>query len=160
VGNAISLIRQGDRRFIDPNGNRVAAEQTLMQHLDPRSFDKPQLDQPTLELGSRQPVIADANQDSPDPALEPDHSGAERLRSARTRVVAGYACSSGHVLRSEAYSKVLRLAFICKYVRSPNPASNKRCTDGFHSHCSALFAIQVSDQRERRVRHVPVLSLF
>jgi hypothetical protein len=67
-----------------------------MQHLDPRPFDKPQLDQPALKLGSRQPVIANANPDGSDAALEPDRSGAERLRSARRRVIAGYACDSGH----------------------------------------------------------------
>ena len=54
-----------------------------MQHLDPRPFDKPQFDQPALELGSRQPVIASANLDSPDPALVPDWSCAERLRIPR-----------------------------------------------------------------------------
>ena len=92
-----------------------------MQHLDPRPFDKPQFDQPALELGSRQPVIAGANLDSPDPALVPDWSCAERLRIRRRRPVAGYARSGGQALRSKVYSMVLRLAFICKYARSLCP---------------------------------------
>jgi len=48
---------------IDPHGDRVAARERLVQHLDPRTLDEPELDQPPLQLaglqGSRHAVKVD-----------------------------------------------------------------------------------------------------
>jgi len=63
---------QRHRRLVDTHCNRIAAEQPLMQDLDPGAFDKPQLDQPPLELGSRETVLITLDANRPNPSSRSD----------------------------------------------------------------------------------------
>jgi len=69
---------QCHRRFVDPHRDRVTAEQALMQDLHSGAFDKPQLDQPPLEFGGRETVIAALDANRPDLPSRSDHGSAER----------------------------------------------------------------------------------
>ena len=43
-----------DRDVVDPDGDRIAADQALVQDLDPGALDEAELDQPALELDVRE----------------------------------------------------------------------------------------------------------
>src|SRR5262245_37525986 len=51
-----------------------------MEDLDQGAFDKPQLDQPPLEFGSREAVVAVLDANHPNPPGRPDRGSAERYR--------------------------------------------------------------------------------
>jgi hypothetical protein len=69
---------QRHRRFIYPNRDRVAAKQSLMQDFDPGAFDKPEFDQPPLELGGRKAMVIPLDANRPNPPGHSDGGSAER----------------------------------------------------------------------------------
>jgi hypothetical protein len=84
---------QRHRRFVDPHRDRVAAEQSLMQDLDPSAFDKPQFDQPPLELGGGEAVVAALDANRPNPSSRSDGSRTERHGLLRFTSSNAYALS-------------------------------------------------------------------
>ena len=66
----------GDRDVLDADGDRIASDNALMQHLDPGAFDKAEFDQPAFKFDRRQRGAGAAGRDVV------DHAGIAALNQA------------------------------------------------------------------------------